>query len=138
GFADGRAELRSLVKRLFVDAGMREATQLLRRPLAVELDEPTTRTPLAEGQQHGDVGWYLYGFVSATAAAAFEPVDGVDRQPTEVMVDGPLRAIVSPIDLTTASWSNPERLDPAVLHAAILEHERVLDRMLLAGTVIPM
>lgn len=122
---DGRRRLRAWLSDLVVAAGAETAAELLGSAGA-------PRSP------DGD-GWYVYGVAAPSALTHLGPLPGIAGRPTEVVAGGSLAAVISPVEVGTdiGDLGSPAT-DPQGLTAAVRAHERVLERMLALGAVVPL
>lgn len=84
-------------------------------------------------------GWYIYGLTWTDAAGNLAMGSGVAGFPIQVVTEGDVTAVVSPID-HRGPWGvdGAGQLDLEQLAPRAREHEEVLEEMLELGPVLPM
>lgn len=114
------------------------------RPASAAAPVPATASGAApaaadHGAEVGASGWYVYGLTWDAATSGLGAERGVDDAPLECIREGRLAAVVSRVT-NSRRWGLGDGgdLDMGSLAPRARAHERVLERLLDAGAVLPL
>ncbi len=136
--AEARAQARARVRQILADTLVESMLAGVRGELSSSA--PAPRAPRAPQAPRGELGWYVYGVVSAEASPAWS-ASAIERaHAVEVVREGDVAAVTSRVAFEEFGEQRlREHLaDMAWVEATARAHEEVLEQTRAQVTVIPM